>query len=73
MNACNVRVSTPRPARAYQRHLAAALADPKVYDWLSSTGQQPVGNTPEEFAEQFRADVARFAKVIEQAHIPKLD
>jgi len=58
---------------AVQRHLAAALADPNVHDWLSSTGQLPVGNTPGEFAEQFRADVARFAKVIERAHIPKLD
>ena len=58
---------------AIQRHLAAALADPKVHDWLSSTGQLAVGNTPGEFAEQFRADVARFAKVIERAHSPKLD
>ena len=58
---------------AVQRHLSAALADPKVHDWLISTGQLPVGNTPGEFAEQFRADVARFAKVIERAHIPKLD
>ena len=59
--------------QAVQRHLAAALADPKVHDWLSSTGQLAVGNTPGEFAEQFRADVARFAKVIERSHIPKLD
>jgi tripartite-type tricarboxylate transporter receptor subunit TctC len=59
--------------QAVARHLATALADPKVHDWLASTGQLPVGNAPGEFAEQFRADVARFAKVIEQAHIPKLD
>jgi tripartite-type tricarboxylate transporter receptor subunit TctC len=57
---------------AVQRHLAAPLADPKVHDWLTSTGQPPVGNTPGEFREGFRADVARFAKVIERAHIPKL-
>jgi tripartite-type tricarboxylate transporter receptor subunit TctC len=67
------RGTPPDIVEAVQRHLAAALADPKVRDWLISTGQFPVGNAPAEFAEQFRADVARFAKVIEQAHIPKLD
>src|SRR5215831_1648682 len=59
--------------QAVQQHLAAALADPEVHKWLASTGQLPVGNTPAEFAQQFRADVARFAKVIEEAHIAKLD
>jgi tripartite-type tricarboxylate transporter receptor subunit TctC len=58
---------------AAQQHLAAALADPEVHKWLDSTGQLPVGNAPAEFSQQFRADVARFAKVIEEAHIPKLD
>ena len=59
--------------QAVQQHLAAALADPEVNKWLVSTGQLPAGNTPAEFAQQFRADVARFARVIEEAHIPKLD
>ena len=36
-------------------------------------GQEPIGNTPEEFDALFKADLARFAKVIEQAKIPKLD
>jgi tripartite-type tricarboxylate transporter receptor subunit TctC len=56
-----------------QRHLATALADPEVHKWLDSTGQLPVGNAPAEFAQQFRADVARFGKVIDEARIPKLD
>ena len=38
-----------------------------------STGQEPVGNSPAEFAAQFKADIARFAKVVETAKIPKLD
>jgi tripartite-type tricarboxylate transporter receptor subunit TctC len=59
--------------QAVQQHLAAALADPEVDKWLDSTGQLPVGNAPAEFAQQFRADVARFARVIEEAQIPKLD
>jgi tripartite-type tricarboxylate transporter receptor subunit TctC len=53
--------------------MAKVLADPKVRERLMSTGQEPVGNPPEEFAGQFKADIARFAKVIEQAKIPKLD
>jgi tripartite-type tricarboxylate transporter receptor subunit TctC len=67
------RGTPPEIVEAAQRHLATALADPEVRKWLGSTGQLPVGNAPAEFAEQFRADVARFAKVIEGAHIPKLD
>ena len=53
--------------------LAKALADPQVREWLVSTGQEPVGNSPAEFDAQFKADIERFAKVIEQAKIPKLD
>jgi tripartite-type tricarboxylate transporter receptor subunit TctC len=56
-----------------QQNLAKALADPKVRELLVSTGQEPVGNSPAEFAAQFKADQARFAKVVEQAKIPKLD
>ena len=34
-------------------------------------GQDPVGDSPEEFDAQFKADIARFAKVIEHAKIPE--
>ena len=63
----------PAIVSAVQRYLAEALADPKVREWLMSTGQEPVGNAPPEFAMQFKADIARFAKVVETAKIPKLD
>jgi tripartite-type tricarboxylate transporter receptor subunit TctC len=56
-----------------QRHMAKVLADPQVRQRLMATGQEPVGNTPAEFTAQFKADIARFARVIEQAKIPKLD
>ena len=58
---------------ALQQHIAKVLADPQVRQQLSSTGQEPVGNSPSEFTAQFKSDVARFAKVIEQAKIPKLE
>jgi len=58
---------------AVQRYLSEALADQKVREWLVSTGQEPVGNPPAEFEALFKADMARFAKVVEAAKIPKLD
>ena len=63
----------PDIVQAIQRHLADALADPKVREFLVSTGQNPVGNPPAEFAAQFKADIERFAKVIDEAKIPKLE
>ena len=39
--------------------------------WLVSTSQEPVGNSPAEFDAQYKADIDRYAKVIEQAKIPK--
>jgi tripartite-type tricarboxylate transporter receptor subunit TctC len=63
----------PAIVSAVQRYLAEALADPKVREWLMSTGQEPVGNSPAEFEAQFKADIARFANVVATAKIPKLD
>jgi tripartite-type tricarboxylate transporter receptor subunit TctC len=63
----------PAIVSALQQQMAKVLADPQVRQRLMSTGQEPVGNPPAAFAAQFQADIARFAKVIEQAKIPKLD
>jgi tripartite-type tricarboxylate transporter receptor subunit TctC len=62
----------PAVVSALQKLMAKVLADPQVRQRLMATGQEPVGNTPAEFTEQFKADIARFAKVIEQTKIPKL-
>jgi tripartite-type tricarboxylate transporter receptor subunit TctC len=63
----------PAIVNALQKEMAKVLADPKVRERLMATGQEPVGNPPAEFTGQFKADIARFAKVIEQAKIPKMD
>jgi tripartite-type tricarboxylate transporter receptor subunit TctC len=63
----------PDVVNAIQQALAKALADPQVRETLVKTGQEPVGDRPEAFAATFKADIARFAKVIDQAKIPKLD
>jgi tripartite-type tricarboxylate transporter receptor subunit TctC len=56
-----------------QQNIAKVLADPQVREGLVSVGQEPIGNTPAEFDVQFKADIARFAKIVEHAKIPKLD
>jgi tripartite-type tricarboxylate transporter receptor subunit TctC len=63
----------PATVRTLQEQIAKVLADPQVRQRLLSTGQEPVGNPPAEFTAQFKSDIARFAKVIEQAQIPKLE
>jgi tripartite-type tricarboxylate transporter receptor subunit TctC len=73
-NAMFVPTGTPPDiVSAIQQALAKSLADPKVREVLIQTGQEPVGDTPEAFAATFKADIARFAKVIADAKIPKLD
>jgi tripartite-type tricarboxylate transporter receptor subunit TctC len=63
----------PDIVRAIQQNMAKVLADPQVRERLVSVGQEPVGNSPTAFEAQFKADIARFAKVVETAKIPKLD
>jgi tripartite-type tricarboxylate transporter receptor subunit TctC len=67
-------VATP-PAivHAFQQAMVKVLSDPMVAERFRSFGAEPIGNTPEEFAAQFKADMTRFANIIEQAKIPKLD
>jgi len=63
----------PNIVQTVQQSVAKALNDPKTREWLVSTGQTPVGNSPAEFAALFKADIERFARVIETANIAKLD
>jgi tripartite-type tricarboxylate transporter receptor subunit TctC len=61
---------TPKPiVDRLQKELAAVLADPDVRARYEVLGIEPVGNTPEQFTEQIRADLARWEKVVKQAGI----
>jgi tripartite-type tricarboxylate transporter receptor subunit TctC len=61
---------TPRPAvEKLQREIAGALRDPKVRERYGALGIEPVGNTPEQFGEQIKADLARWEKVVKAANI----
>ena len=60
------------PAEAVAKvHDAAvkALATAVVKERFASLGVQPVGNTPEQWGAEIRADLARWAKVIKAANI----
>jgi tripartite-type tricarboxylate transporter receptor subunit TctC len=63
----------PEIVLAFQQAMVKVLTDPAVAERFRALGAEPVGNTPEQFAEQFKADVARYADVIEKAKIQKLD
>ena len=61
---------TPRPiVDRLQKELAAALQTPEVRERYAVLGIDPVGNSPDAFGEQIRADLARWEKVVKAANI----
>jgi tripartite-type tricarboxylate transporter receptor subunit TctC len=63
----------PAVIDAIQKAAKQALTDPKIKEILVQTGQDPVGDTPEAFSKTFKSDVERFAKVVRDTNMPKLD
>jgi tripartite-type tricarboxylate transporter receptor subunit TctC len=69
-----VPANTPREiVRIIQRGAAKALTAPDLLERLHIGGNEAVGSTPEEFEARFRADLAKFAKIVKEAHIPAQD
>jgi tripartite-type tricarboxylate transporter receptor subunit TctC len=61
---------TPPPVVArLQKEIAAVLAEPETRERYATLGIEPAANAPEQFAEQIRADLARWEKVVRQAGI----
>jgi tripartite-type tricarboxylate transporter receptor subunit TctC len=52
---------------------AKVLKLPDVIERLRAGGNEAVGSSPEVFDARFRADIAKFAKIITEAKIPKQD
>jgi tripartite-type tricarboxylate transporter receptor subunit TctC len=50
-----------------------ALAVPDVVARIKTFGSEPVGSTPDEFARKVDSNLAKYAKVVADAKIPKLD
>jgi len=53
----------------YQRDIATALKLPDVRQSLRSQGFEAVGNTPGEFSDYIKVEIAKWAKVIREAGI----
>ena len=53
--------------------IARAMALPDVKERLAAIGFTPVANTPDAFAAELKREVARWAKVIADAKIPKIE
>jgi tripartite-type tricarboxylate transporter receptor subunit TctC len=63
--------ATPRAlVDQVQRDMAKALRSKDLLDRLPGWGYEPVGNTPEQFAQRFRSDMALNAKAIKDAGVP---
>jgi tripartite-type tricarboxylate transporter receptor subunit TctC len=65
-----VPAKTPRPiVDKLHRELEASLRTPFVRERYATLGIEPVGNTPAEFGEEMKADLARWEKVVKSANI----
>jgi tripartite-type tricarboxylate transporter receptor subunit TctC len=68
-----VPAGTPKPiVDLLYREIAAIVALPEVKERFAALGFEPVANTPEQFSQQIRTEVAKWGKVIKAAHI-KID
>ncbi|OFZ97337.1 MAG: hypothetical protein A3H35_13235 [Betaproteobacteria bacterium RIFCSPLOWO2_02_FULL_62_17] len=53
--------------------VARVLKLPDIIERLPAWGGQAVGNSPEAFSARYRADIARYGKVVKEARVPYLD
>jgi tripartite-type tricarboxylate transporter receptor subunit TctC len=65
--------TSPEIVKYLREAMVKTLAAPEVSSRIRSTGQEPVGSPTAEFQAFFKSEVARFARVIEAAKIPKID
>jgi tripartite-type tricarboxylate transporter receptor subunit TctC len=69
-----VPARTPRDVvDRIREETAQALQAPDLRDRLAALTYEPVGSTPEDFDAYFKSELARFAGVVKQAHIPPQD
>lgn len=61
---------TPRAiVQRLQQEVAAALRKPDVLDWMKQNGLDPVGSTPEEHAAHIRAELVKWARVVQDTKV----
>jgi tripartite-type tricarboxylate transporter receptor subunit TctC len=42
------------------------LQSPETRAWLTQTGAEPVGNTPEQFGARIRSEIAKWTKIVQE-------
>lgn len=52
-----------------REEIVKALKDPRVVKFMKSEGLEPVGSTPQELTALLKREIAKYAKVIQQAKI----
>ena len=73
MQAVFAPAGTPKPiVDLLQKEIARAVAAPDVKSKLDSLGFDAIADTPEHFAARIKAEVPKWAKVIEAAKIEKV-
>lgn len=64
-----VPAGTPRPIiDKLHDAIVRILADPQMRKRLQDLGAEPVGNTPEQFAQQIRTDTAWWSSLVKSTH-----
>jgi len=53
----------------WHQEIVAVLQEPAVRERFGSLGYEPLGNTPDQFREEIRADYAKWGKVVKEANI----
>jgi tripartite-type tricarboxylate transporter receptor subunit TctC len=65
-----VPAGTPKEIiQVLHREIAKAVGHPDTKERLAALGLDPVGNSPDEFGEQIKVEVAKWATVIRAAGI----
>jgi tripartite-type tricarboxylate transporter receptor subunit TctC len=73
MQAALVPAGTPQPIVDFlYREIKEIVALPDINERFAVLGLEPVANTPEQFAAQIKIEIAKWGKVINDAHI-KID
>jgi tripartite-type tricarboxylate transporter receptor subunit TctC len=61
---------TPQPVvERLQKEIASVLGEPETRERYATLGIESIGNSPDDFSAQIRADLARWEKVVRQAGI----
>jgi tripartite-type tricarboxylate transporter receptor subunit TctC len=69
-----VRSGTPQPiVDLLHREVVKMTAQPDYAERLAALGLEPVANTPQEFDTLLRAELPKWAKVIADAKMQKVD